>query len=236
MRASLEAQRLASLLISCSVTSKALCDWSGPDKTQKGFGLCSTKSMANQDSYLEYLDKEMIIMGVLSAFCVAAVGLFLKELGDATFITQMSPPSTDKPILFSILWLKASWYLMAGSACVLAAARLFYEQRSTLAFYYGQISLAMSPDGKQITSKGTKAWIEEADAWRSWLWYRLAFWCLGLGLFIYGFAFLLLHLRSKAHRSALLYVSPHQLMWLSIGVCIVWILAAVFSEVVVYRK
>jgi hypothetical protein len=180
----------------------------------------------DQNSYLEYLDKEMAIMGVLSAFCVAVVGFFFQALGSATFVDQTPPPPPDKVTMFSTLWSRSPWCLMAGSACILVAARLFYEQRSTLAFYYGQISLAIEAP-KQINSTDSIQWMKEADSWATWLYYRLAFRCLWLGLIIYGFAFLQLQLKVPQFS---------QLMWFSIAVCVAWVLAAVFSEAVVYRK
>lgn len=45
--------------------------------------------MANTaSSYLEYLDKEMTIMGILSTFCVAVVALVLDRVGSADLSKQ----------------------------------------------------------------------------------------------------------------------------------------------------
>jgi len=65
--------------------------------------------------YLDYLDKEMTIMGILSAFSVAALG------GVFTILTKADQ-------IGPTLWSGGSVFLVAGSAYCLIAASLFYKQ------------------------------------------------------------------------------------------------------------
>jgi hypothetical protein len=167
----------------------------------------------HQNSFLEYLDKEMTIMGILSTFSVAAVTLFLKEVGSA---------EPAKKTLFSLLWLREPWCVLLGSAWILTAAGLFYSQRSTLAWYYGQITLATEAP-RQINNLDPVAWMKEADSWDTWTAHRVAFWCLRLGIFTEAFAFLQLVLK-------------RQLPWICVIVSGVVVLVAVFGEVWVYRR
>src|SRR5216684_2950180 len=83
--------------------------------------------------YLDYLDKEMNHMGILSAFCVATVAFSLKELLEA-----------QKPAELWQIRDSAKAYILVGSFLIIAAAAWFYKQRSTLAWFYGQICLALT--------------------------------------------------------------------------------------------
>src|SRR6266516_4768099 len=82
--------------------------------------------------YLDYLDKEMTIMGILSACCVAVVAALLNGIFTAA----------------KGLWRSVArcgfWYGLVGSVFFLLAAFSFYVQRSHLAWLYGQISLCSS--------------------------------------------------------------------------------------------
>jgi len=126
--------------------------------------------------YLDYLDKEMTIMGVLSAFCALVPALTLDRVGSAS----------GSGTLFYQLWHCERWYVIVGSTSLLLAAAVFYRQRSWLAWFYGQISLSML----QVYGDGpdTKQWLKDADSWATWIPYRAAFWLTGLGFVEYGAA------------------------------------------------
>src|SRR6266542_7101379 len=100
--------------------------------------------MANSDGvkfYLDYLDKEMTIMGILSGFCVAVLALVVDKIALAK----------DSPSLAS-LWSRQENHWLIGLTALLLAALLFYLQRSYLAFYYGQIALAQARGAKSYYS------------------------------------------------------------------------------------
>src|SRR6266581_6587264 len=123
--------------------------------------------------YLEYLDKEMSIMGILSTFCVAVPALILERLASATAGELVT------------IWQAGERCFWTGSVLFLVAAALFYKQRSLLAFYYGRIALADSTDGV-----GAVKWKECADSWTAWLPYHFGFW-LGVAAtveYVIGFA------------------------------------------------
>jgi hypothetical protein len=106
--------------------------------------------MANDaNNYLQYLDKEMTIMGILSTFCVAVVALVLDRVGSA---------EPSKQTFFYFLWKNQSFYIVLGSSCIALAAALFYQQRSALAWFYGQISLSIKVQQStgSIQKRGTR--------------------------------------------------------------------------------
>jgi len=125
--------------------------------------------------YLDYLDKEMNIMGILSAFCVATVGFSLKEVLGA----QGSTP-------LALVWEHDAWVILIGSVLVLGAAVAFYVERSTLAWCHGQISLTLAAPA--ITGSELYDWLVEADSWGTWIAYRVGFFFLWAGLAGYGIA------------------------------------------------
>ncbi len=129
----------------------------------------------NATLYLRYLDKEMNIMGILSVFCIATVAFPLKELLEA----QKSTPLAD-------MWENTKDYVLVGSFLIMFSAACFYRQRSTLAWFYGQICLALS--APQITGINLQDWLADADSWATWVPYRWAFWFLWLGMAGYGAA------------------------------------------------
>src|SRR5438034_7757175 len=90
-------------------------------------------SAENVRLYLDYLEKEMTIMGVLSAFCVAALSLALNQVLGA-----------EKETAFHAIRDHGLPYMVLGSLFLLAGAWFFYRQRSLLAWFYGQIALAMA--------------------------------------------------------------------------------------------
>jgi hypothetical protein len=129
--------------------------------------------------YLDYLDKEMTIMGILSTFSAAAAALALDRIGGA---------EPAKGSLFTMLWTHEAPYVLAGSGWLIAAALFFYLQRSLLAYYYGAISFSIHrPGGKSWT---VQRWLEEADAWSTWFRYRIGFVCLVLAASMYALALL----------------------------------------------
>ena len=92
--------------------------------------------------YLEYLDKEMTIMGILSAVSVAApAGILNTILGDPDGVKAR-------------LWDTGQFFILAGSVlCVIAA--------------YGQICLAEAVSDKKSSSKKLREWLLEADSWKT---------------------------------------------------------------------
>jgi hypothetical protein len=145
--------------------------------------------------FLDFLDKEMTIMGILSAFFVAVVSVFLNAVGSADL-------AKNKETLFSDLWSQEHWYILVGSGWILGAAGLFYAQRNMLAWYYGQITPTMEDPKtpkKQIESVDPiQVSMEKANKELAWIPNRAAFRCLWLGLAAYAFAFL--ELAMKPHR------------------------------------
>jgi hypothetical protein len=126
--------------------------------------------------FLEYLHIEMTIMGILSAFCVAAMGLIFSSVitADKGFAPE--------------LWKAGSWYILAGTFLMALGALSFYRQRSTLAWYYGQLCLSVQP--VKVIKSSTEELLEEADSWNSWLHYHLGFSFTCAALIEYGVAVL----------------------------------------------
>jgi hypothetical protein len=133
------------------------------------------KSKAN--SYLDYLDKEMTIMGLLSTFCVAVVALVIDRVGSADL---------SKNTLFAHLWGDQGKYVLLGSLCMAIASVAFYLQRSALAWFYGQISLSI--ESPAINGTDTEAWYKDADSWSTWVPYQSAFAALTVGCAFYSYA------------------------------------------------
>lgn len=121
--------------------------------------------MVNKESeqYLGYLDKEMSIMGVLSAFCVAVPSLVLERLVSASKESELAT-----------IWSCGELYFWIASALMLIASALFYKQRSLLAFYYGRIALGKPVDDPP--SPDLKRWEDWADSWVTWIPYNTGFW------------------------------------------------------------
>jgi len=126
--------------------------------------------------YLDYLDMEVTIMRVLSAFAVAVPALIVERLAGA-----------DAKSALGDIWTTRRSYLLVGAGSFLVSALFFYRQGSLLAWAHGQLCLSQSPYADGVRS--TRDLLEEADAWRSWLHYRWAFAFLLLGFVLYGFAF-----------------------------------------------
>jgi hypothetical protein len=127
-------------------------------------------------SYLDYLDKEMTIMGVLSAFSISVATVAIGA------VIHVAP----KP--FSAISTLGLPYVIAGSVFSGLAACAFYFQRSLLAWYYGQIALSRfrgTTSAQSIADNVT--W---ADGWDTWFWYGAAFVALALSCLTYVSAIL----------------------------------------------
>lgn len=131
-------------------------------------------------NYLDFLDKEMTLTGILSAFSVAVVSLFLNAVGSADL---------DKKTLFAYLLSEQPWYILLGSGLILGAAGFFYGQRSSFAWRYGEIAGKRDVPNEQNKIPGLMKTLNYERAWRL---YHLAFRLLWFGFLAYAFAFLTL--------------------------------------------
>lgn len=130
---------------------------------------------AKSKPYLEYLDKEMTIMGILSAFSVA--------LG--SFATEKIISANDQNFL-SLIWKNGQCHVITGAVLAVLAAYFFYLQRSLLAWYYGQIALAESlGSSAPYKIEDLLTW---ADGWSSWIRYQTGFIALSLSFASYAYA------------------------------------------------
>jgi|SRR5208282_1065974 len=123
--------------------------------------------------YLEYLDKEMTIMGILSAVAIAApAGVLNVLLGDKnTFKDQ--------------LLAAGPFFVILGSVSCVLAALAFYGQRSRLAWHYGQICLAESLDDSASGLAESEKYMLGADSWETWVRYQWGFTTLVTGFAYY---------------------------------------------------
>jgi hypothetical protein len=177
--------------------------------------------MADKDSniYLDYLDKEMTIMGVLSTFCVLVAGGALDRV------------SSSANTYFEVVWKHGNAFIIVGSIFALFAALCFYLQRSLLAWYYGQISLCLTKTKPEITGKtrsekteyeySLNDWYADADSWPTWIRYNCAFGFLILAFSEYGFALISFKIEHFL-RHKVLYLSAPVLILLPLYV--LWIL------------
>ena len=132
----------------------------------------------SSEPYLQYLDKEMTIMGILTAFAGGVPSLALDRTAGS---------AGDSPL--AVLWVAERPLILSGSLALFLAALFFYRQRSLLAYYYGQIALSVTPAA--YGDKTTAEWIAEADLWTSWDFYARAFSCTSLGFIYYAIAIVL---------------------------------------------
>jgi hypothetical protein len=118
--------------------------------------------------YLDYLDKEMTIEGILSAFCVAVGGIaFDRVLGaKADSVSWLVRQLQDFSYPF----------VLAAIVGLLTAALFFYLQRSTLAWHYGEISFAVATElgGGAGRASGASLLdsLDEAHSWSAWNRYK----------------------------------------------------------------
>lgn len=132
-----------------------------------------TKPMDTK-AYLEYLDKEMTIMGLLSAFAVAVTSFATERILNA-----------EKGLLNQIGSI-GKLHVLAGAASALLAALFFYLQRSHLAWYYGQTTLAQSRGASSPES--VESLLTRSDGWDTWARYQTGFAILTLAIFYYAYA------------------------------------------------
>jgi hypothetical protein len=126
-------------------------------------------------SYADYLDKEMTIMGILSTFCVIALG---------GCVTALSGIAKDHSAWFPGFWVQQGPFIFLGMIALLFSAFFFYRQRSILAYYVGQIYLSLF-DSNLVTGS-TTALHKQADRWSTWIFYRQAFLCLFTASVLFG--------------------------------------------------
>jgi len=151
------------------------------------------KSIDTKD-YREYLDKEMSIMGILSAFSVLTAGGVLS----AIMASDKSPAEA--------LWRSESPLVTAGAVFCVLAASFFYKQRSDLAWHYGRLCLKEADNG--LVDLTIPELLKEADSWATWWPYSVAFTSLISGFIGFGLG-LIFFIASdhwfwlKSHQSAI---------------------------------
>ena len=118
--------------------------------------------------FLGYLDKEMTIMGILSSFCVAVLLLMLGKL-----------PGFSAAELPLNLRLNASFATSGASILLLLASGFFYAQRSSLAWYYGEITYRIT---NEEYTEARECLAEVQDSKRAWRSYFYGFAVLFAGL------------------------------------------------------
>jgi hypothetical protein len=123
--------------------------------------------------YLEYLDKEMTIMGILSAVAVAAPGGILSAV--------LAGDSGVK----ATLWNTEQFFIVGASVLCVIAAFCFYKERSELAWFYGQISLKEVLGDKKSVAGELREWLRDTDSWETWWPYSWGFTFLVTGFIEY---------------------------------------------------
>lgn len=134
--------------------------------------------------FLDYLDKEMTIQGILSAFCVGVAGVvFDRVLGlkDASaFIQHLQQASHI--------------FIVALGAGLLVAAGFFYLQRSRLAWLSGQISFAVTCGMQDMVLPEDTNRLEDAlaigNSWSLWNSYKFGISFIFVGAAELGLAIL----------------------------------------------
>jgi purine-cytosine permease-like protein len=121
--------------------------------------------------YLDYLDKEMTIMGILSTFCIASLGISIDRL-----VFYHSKPSAF------VYWNQVNLYCILAMTGLLIAALFFYRQRSSLAYFHGQISLSLTKDDDD----SIESHLNEVDGWSMWNYYKAAWWALIIAFSQFG--------------------------------------------------
>jgi hypothetical protein len=119
--------------------------------------------------YLDYLDKEMTIQGILSAFCVAAAAAgFDRILG--------ADPKNTSELIRRIQYL-SSPFVLATIGAMITSALFFYLQRSRLAWLHGQISYAATCEMKLIPIPADTGDLTEGlrigNSWSLWNCYKV---------------------------------------------------------------
>src|ERR1700733_14082651 len=117
------------------------------------------------EHYLDYLDKEMHILGVLSTFCLAVPSLIIERIASLD----------DKSIahdFFIMLLCNGSPPLIVACILMFIAAAFFYKQRSRLSWTYGQMALEIAIP--IATGKTLEKRLKETDQWPTWIPYHCA--------------------------------------------------------------
>jgi hypothetical protein len=129
-------------------------------------------------SYLDYLDKEMTIMGILSTFCVAAASLIIDRLSSAVATNIGTPFFARVATLHPV-------QIYLGAALLMLAGLFFYLQRSRLALFYGGICMSVAmPD---LAGWTVEDWLTEAYSYAAWIRYRVAFIILTAAGIVFAF-------------------------------------------------
>ncbi len=114
--------------------------------------------------YLDYLEREMTIQGILSTFCIVA---------SAAALDRVLAVEPDKASQFVLkLQAVACPYFACAILALVSTAWFFYWQRSELAWLNGQIGLAVLREGRGLAVP-KDGWtmdelIEQADSWSIW--------------------------------------------------------------------
>jgi hypothetical protein len=159
----------------------------------------------NLKIYLDYLDKEMTIMGILSTFCILTLGFVTGKL-----IFPDKKPDYD-------FWHSSTLLCFIGLSGFLLAAMAFYRQRSHLAWYYGQLSLYKARGEETELAE----MLDDSNEWYNWTWYQAGFGFLTISFFELG-ALCLASVNS--------FVYNHQLL---IGILLIVIIGLYFAFVIV---
>ncbi len=117
--------------------------------------------------FVDYLNTEMTIMGILSTFCMLVVGGFVSILANI---------AKDQAEWLRTFWPEQRAFLFCGFGLVLVAAFLFYRQRSIMSYYVGQIYL--SSHYEELADGSAQDLHARANGWITWRFYRQAFICL----------------------------------------------------------
>ncbi len=119
-------------------------------------------------------------MGLLSAVSIAAPAAILNSF------------MGDHPSSFNgELWKEERFFIVFGSILCVAAAMHFYKERSTLAWFHGQISLTGVLEDATSSPAELRELLREADSWETWIPYTWGFTTLVSGALFYMFAILL---------------------------------------------
>jgi hypothetical protein len=135
----------------------------------------SIRAGGDHQVYLNYLGKEMTIMGILSAFAVIAPSVILDRTFGASSLTGGAS-----------LWSSQSGLILLASAAMFVAALSFYRQRSDLAFYYSMIAISLTSSAYKTPT--TAKFVRHSDRWSAWRNYFTGFGFLALAFAWYGLA------------------------------------------------
>lgn len=108
--------------------------------------------------YIEYLEKENTILGVISTFCILVAGFILERIFSA-----------NEGYLLAIRENGMSFILL-GSVLILYAAHRHFRQRSLIAWTQGQICLAIASNNKREIHYT----IKDTDTRETWRFYNSA--------------------------------------------------------------